>query len=906
MYSGNIGQRVLSNFIGPPGKIGTRDRDLEYMNRFLANSEEDRLPKIADMNLRDFFPGGSPLVQHLKANTSKVGYVFPSVPYISAIANKCSLDMNTVNQVEVKEITVGKCREEEADLFFEWVDRNHLEDKRNYPSTHLSLDVEEIKIPKEQYRKLKGVRQAWNQNPIPLEFPVPPFHIKDATNIPARIIIGNGITWMGSIRLNWDLTTNSKGIKCYQLKPGPLPGAFKTFLKQPYIFVGQGIINDWNGLQDFFMEIYDTECGKPTCTEMDAISLAAGWKLPKSNMFVTNLITMGGLLNKEVSCADQMWCLSWEQLPLEFKIYLIGDVRFGFCNFIVLSSLLMRNIFPDIYLLCSTIELGQPEAINWFCLLICYCLQGTNLNPSLREKATTRQELILSLRDWDNSVYPRKMMKTPNSRLVLLSELIPDWPTLVHGGPRFLHTIPPFFIKQIEVLQNLRLKHGRLNPVIKRQIDSEFIRLCTYNRGTKREDIYEGTDLPGLACKPELKDKLIDLTPDKITNQDITAKTIKTGQSRVIGILEYARLNEGFMMNLPFALQKVNLDDPEYSFWLEKTSLYAKLKSMHLLLTNVHGRTVTRLENEIVNKQNRVTRQETETRQKDEIIVENRKKREELFAVMKEKAKFESGRSVALQQEVYRLIPGDKLAKNRKKRESKKKMYRRLKQMSDYIPKREWKRMAANKQQPIRANSNTVRAANLDLRDVLHRKREMSALKKAQVLSECPKKQYSNSDSDLGESPDRCVILTSNQDTPQMDVDASPDRHISLTTYPGSYSPRGSPVRRLADYALPSTSTQRPLSPEPIPGPSCTRQNLHEFNHSSDEEIHSREAVTEDMKQKKRTVCTPRSKHSNPYPDGYETEDSSDSCDNPFITGNMMSAGFFPKKKRTGFDRYSK
>ena len=58
---------------------------------------------------------------------------------------------------------------------------------------------------------------------------------------------------------------------------------------------------------------------------------------------------------------------------------------------------------------------------------------------------------------------------------------------------------------------------------------------------------------------------------------------------------------------------------------------YEELRNMHIFIMDTPGPVCERIEKEIEGRQQNSYRQEVETRRKDEIIVENRKAREQLY-----------------------------------------------------------------------------------------------------------------------------------------------------------------------------------------------------------------------------------------------------------------------------------
>ena len=105
--------------------------------------------------------------------------------------------------------------------------------------------------------------------------------------------------------------------------------------------------------------VYFVENPDDTCLPLNKDFILKNPIQAKSDMFTTNLICNGGLLNKVISCADGKWCLPLEDLPAPFKAYLIGDVRYGYITSNILLAIIIQDLFPDPEVCCNLLELDQ-------------------------------------------------------------------------------------------------------------------------------------------------------------------------------------------------------------------------------------------------------------------------------------------------------------------------------------------------------------------------------------------------------------------------------------------------------------------------------------------------------------------------------------------------------------------
>ena len=767
-YAGNAGVEILTKFIGKPTSPGSApDRDASYMRLFLEKNSESALPKLTNLDLTDYLPNGSPLIYHLMqdneatTNTDDTAgsYRYPTNAVLSNLADHCSVDKDSARSVKIKEITLGISGDEYAERVFDWASDMNAEDHLKFPTQSVSMHVETIKIPKPKYDELKAAIHDLKKGKMPqdiiFEIPKPG---DDTIPIPARILIGNGITWMLSLRFNWDITSKKDGTRCYKLSPTPKPNALK-FLNRMYIgdCIGYRILDSVDLLRNFVKDIFGmTILDSNEFVELEAIAIAAGWKLDKSNLFQLNLITLGGILNMQVAGGDQAWALDMYDLPKELLIYQISVMRAIHSTTIVLLAMWMRNIFPDIYALCSTLEVKQKDAILWFNCTTLTSLRSTYGDPDQVSLAETRQELIMSLKPWNFNELPWNS-KPRTSAVSLLAKLIPDWSTITYGGARYIHPVLGKFTEQVQTLQEMNVSFSTMHVRLNHTVDDNFIRKITYNRGLQQFQFYEGTEEKGLLCQPDLKPKLANLSYEDFTDDDL-AKAFKEGQARVLGILEIARLDIYYRMLILQNLAKADLDDGKHTFWLQKTRLYEELRNMHTFIMDTQGPVCKRIEKEIEGRQRNSYQQEVETRKKDERVVENRKAREQLYQINQSRS-ITIKKRTGSQQQIYAAVPGDHTTRNQRAKRSKKKMYNRMKNLPDYIPYKEWKEMKKKGEQPIRASSKNVREEGLDLRDVL-KNRKLKMGTSATDTQRSPKR-------DIGMSPKV-------QRSPQRDMDSDP------------------------------------------------------------------------------------------------------------------------------------
>ena len=95
---------------------------------------------------------------------------------------------------------------------------------------------------------------------------------------------------------------------------------------------------------------------------------------------------------------DNLWGIRWEEIPASLQCYALGDIKFGFITYNVLTGLLLRDLFPDPDALCRYLDCTQITAVNWFLELVMLSLEGVEYHQGAEEAAQSREEIIRSLR----------------------------------------------------------------------------------------------------------------------------------------------------------------------------------------------------------------------------------------------------------------------------------------------------------------------------------------------------------------------------------------------------------------------------------------------------------------------------------------------------------------------------
>ena len=89
-------------------------------------------------------------------------------------------------------------------------------------------------------------------------------------------------------------------------------------------------------------------------------------------------------------------------LPPSLHVYGIGDIQFGYICYSVLVVIILRDLFPEPYIVCRTLKMEQYGAVSWILEWILKSLEGVELHQDADEKSCSRAELLPALRFQDS------------------------------------------------------------------------------------------------------------------------------------------------------------------------------------------------------------------------------------------------------------------------------------------------------------------------------------------------------------------------------------------------------------------------------------------------------------------------------------------------------------------------
>ena len=148
-------------------------------------------------------------------------------------------------------------------------------------------------------------------------------------------------------------------------------------------------------------------------------------------------------------------------------MYGLGDLKFGHLTFIVLTGILVRDLFPDPDVVCQFLSGNQRHAITWFYEWILKPIEGVEVQEDDARRAVTRYQMICAVRYRDER---SKLCKISPLWIVLWSRMVVSWPSVTFGGCRFVLQARLWFKDQLRMLQRAKIMWDD-NLVIQRLAD---------------------------------------------------------------------------------------------------------------------------------------------------------------------------------------------------------------------------------------------------------------------------------------------------------------------------------------------------------------------------------------------------------------------------------------------------
>lgn len=650
------------------------------INDLFHSTQKDALPEIDGIDWEKCFVHGSgaPLISYLAKDIEDHagnGYAVLDKPYLKTLTN-AGVDLPAAAKVETRSIGLFDS-DKEAMSFINWCQQNYDADQEKFPSGMLNVTMSVAPITKDYYEKILRYQRNYT-NPNPFEGPALFGENADGTPDEVHLIqdiyFGNGISWCAKVNLGLESVYHTDGtFNKYAWCVNKLHTDNKIikFLLKFKFYVGTHLPTLILGLERQMREMYKVYLRMPQTVSIDALTATAGWQADLGPELTTNLICNGTLSRNIKGVDDDQMIIADIHEKSVVNAELVGRVRYVHVTTTVLLNIIIRNLFPDPEVCCAILELSQKDWVIYLIDLIIAQIANLELDNEAKEKSVTRGDLLLSLRavdmkptDGNVLTWDRTLHKEPLESLRRFSELLPNWPSITHGGPRFLHIVRQCFIQQYEVLKAINHVNAYVSPNLGKEIDQEFTRVTVFDRIlSPMPVIFPPVSKPGLVAWPEFTEHLFQVDPGNLATDELFQEAKRINRNVQTGIYEAVRLDPALYSELVQAIDYMDLSKHEFRFW-KKVAFYDRLRLCAYRSTGKNVPRSQKMEELIQKKQNFVINEQMQAKNGN-----FREERKKLCKAQFSRASTDCQKPrTTVQNDIFK-IKGDNYEKNKKKRD---------------------------------------------------------------------------------------------------------------------------------------------------------------------------------------------------------------------------------------------
>ena len=134
----------------------------------------------------------------------------------------------------------------------------------------------------------------------------------------------------------------------YRFKKMIIQMELLDLLRSLPVCMGLGVKGDVHEIEQFYAELSGINLEMAGFIDLSALALVAGYQMNARGMTPMGVQVLGAILNKCVSIADNKWGYKWGDIPRSLQVHGLGDLKFGHITFIVLTGILLRDLYPDL------------------------------------------------------------------------------------------------------------------------------------------------------------------------------------------------------------------------------------------------------------------------------------------------------------------------------------------------------------------------------------------------------------------------------------------------------------------------------------------------------------------------------------------------------------------------------
>ena len=567
--------------------------DTKSMGKFLrrVNPTLLQVPSIAPET--SFIPELAPLLDYLVVHTKARddNWSLPRLGYLEKLQQDRGLSLSMLNNCEVREIVVGQTSGIEIETIIWWMLDQMEKNEISLPCSGLALDIITQRISlRDMYRMagkipiLDGEQLVADELELNL---IPSLPIDEWRDIPVKILMGDGVNWLTVITVNVG-TPGRPWLKPTNIQPELI----RLITGTPAV-VGFDMKRKCQLVEDMFTIISGSSVQMRGFVDLESLSVLAGWKLSARGPTAMGVQVLGALIHTDALKGDGRWGMPWKHASKALQVCAMGNIKIIHAAVNILMGVLIRDVFPDPDVLCYHLKYYQYDAAVWFCELVMISLQNTEVNHAEARAASTREELVCSIRSRAEN---GSLSSEISSLINMWDELLGTWPSVTNGGCRYLLQARDHFIHQCASLRAAGVTSK--NKEVKQMNEDDMLYiLFGMNRFRLRDVDWEyplSSDKFGLLRMEGLQDRTLDFDPVRTTDHMIIVEMCSSRRLSQRGaILEWARMNPGL---IPDFLNTMK-NNPKFCSWFK--SYYDTLRFMYIRLVREDPPCIQRLEHEL-------------------------------------------------------------------------------------------------------------------------------------------------------------------------------------------------------------------------------------------------------------------------------------------------------------------
>ena len=553
---------------------------------FKANTVTE-LMKIDDddSSILNYTANGAPLLDHIRYRLSQLPWWETHLKHIVNDLSENRL-IDSESKINIKEITIGQSSSCDINEFISFMKEGFQNDIDKFPySVDLMADVTEISL---------FCSESQVSSKIPLT-PMSDSRCETSTkmicNIPAALRIG-GSDFLGVIRLPIDVETKGR-MKYYTYRSdlSAKPSLIKYMNEIMPNLVGFNIKEKLSKFQDIVNANHTDGLDvnlefSDYFLDIKYLGYTAG-AVNTSSIDSLLLICTGGVISNSIvdDMKDINPALYISHQSHTVQLYLSGTIRAIFNIYSCFKISLLIDAFPDLVAACQASKLQPYDVIIWFGSLVSAMIRGKEGDSFKAKLARSRHDLMLSVKSGGSGF---ALPISVNSFVALIS----SGPSLVYGGPRFLHQARMSVATFSRCVDQVKIPFV---DVVWKSLDAESLKntvLLHQFEPDDEIDSWNSNSVPvsgtaGLLLHPNLKypdDPLmkLDPRPEGTSKTEFIQLKRNTGRPFRTRMIEWALLNpekiSGFLKRA--ALQP--MDDMKYL--LPNTSVMDTVKGMYTII----------------------------------------------------------------------------------------------------------------------------------------------------------------------------------------------------------------------------------------------------------------------------------------------------------------------------------